>query len=454
MPNINDIISNPSAERAILSIIFRNVDKLIECSSGNLFAEHFANKIHSTLYSVVCYLAEEGVTAFDTETIYSTIKNEELILELNNVGGRDYIQALLQSQIIQDNLNLYIKLVKECSFKRLVYNLGNELQESVITTEDTSRLLTEAQKKIMEIALEGQTDKDEYLVGSTALQRLIDRAENPVEVRGIRTGWAEFDRITQGLCGNDLIVIVAPSKVGKSTLLANICNNISIKSNYKGLYIDTEMSDEEYEDRLISMNSGIPNVEISNGMFARDTNFGTADDKRAKVFEATHKVNNGKITHVYMPDFTVEKVMALIRKHKIKNNIDYVVFDYIKVPTNDAKGFENVKEYQKLGFLTTSLKDMAGICGIPILTAAQSNRDDINGTNPDASDIGGSYRILQMASKLFFLRNKLPHEIQNEEGRRGNQKLHIAYQRNGEGGTALDFNFVRPINKMYEVRGS
>ena len=127
--------------------------------------------------------------------------------------------------------------------------------------------------------------------------------------------------------------------------------------------------------------------------------------------------NNGDI--VTFP--SVEKVTSLIRQYKIQYNIDYCIFDYIKLPTSDVNSLNTAQEYQRLGYFTTCLKDMAGICDIPILTACQSNRSDLDNTDPDASCIGGSYRILQLATKLFFLRNKTPTELSEQGYAEGNQ---------------------------------
>ena len=80
---------------------------------------------------------------------------------------------------------------------------------------------------------------------------------------------------------------------------------------------------------------------------------------------------------------------------------------------------------------------------IPIFTACQSNRSDLNTSTPDASNIGGSYRILQLATKLIFLVNKTDEMIAKDGFHNGNQQIIIKYQRNG----ASDCS---PINIMYD----
>lgn len=448
---LKDIVSNVSAERGIITIILKNVDNLILCSAENLFSEHFAVEANQVLYSVICYLSEQGIKKFDSNTIYSTVQDEEAKKQIDEFGGRQYIDTLLQSPILEDNLPLYIKQVKECALKRFVHELGEDIQRDVIKTKDVSEMITTVQKKILEISLSSGGDSEVIKMGDNALERLKKRAEKPSDVFGYRLGWTNYDRITQGFSPNDLIVYVAPSKTGKSTLLTNIAKKLSVDDGLPGLYIDTEMTTEEQEDRIIAIISEVPYEEIRNGYYAYDTIYGDGETKKKRVYEAIDKMNKGRLFHAYMPNFTIESVTAIIRKFKIQENIAYCIFDYIKLPTSDVNGLNSAQEYQRLGYFTTCLKDMAGICDIPIMTACQSNRNDLDNRDPDASSIGGSYRILQLATKLMFLRNKTPNELEMEGYAKGNQALHIKYQRNGSGDQKIDIQFNKPILKMVEV---
>jgi replicative DNA helicase len=153
---------------------------------------------------------------------------------------------------------------------------------------------------------------------------------------------------------------------------------------------------------------------------------------------------------VYQPQFTIEKVSALARKFQMQFGIVALFFDYIKIPANNAD-FRSSQEYQQLGFFTSGLKDIAGILKIPVFSACQANRDDM-GDSPNEKNIGGSYRILQLASKLMFLTNKSDEKIAKDGAQNGNQQLWIKFQRNGASDCPpINIFFNRPIIRQTEV---
>jgi replicative DNA helicase len=184
-------------------------------------------------------------------------------------------------------------------------------------------------------------------------------------------------------------------------------------------------------------------------MYVMDTVNGKAEEKITKLKVAREELNMGNYYHLYMPQFTTEKVMALARKFQMQFGIVALFFDYIKIPANGAD-FRSSQEYQQLGFFTSGLKDIAGILKIPVFSACQSNRDDMNG-EPSEKNIGGSYRILQLASKLMFLVNKSDEMIAKHGAQNGNQQLWITFQRNGASGCPpINIFFNRPILRQTE----
>lgn len=178
-------------------------------------------------------------------------------------------------------------------------------------------------------------------------------------------------------------------------------------------------------------------------MYVVDTENGRAKDKIERLKTAVTKLKEGNYFHIYMPNFTIEKVNAMAKKFKMQHNVQAIFFDYLKCPSSQLSGLRSMQEWQMLGYITSGLKDLAGTLSIPIYSACQENRSDVKGTDKDASNVGGSDRILQFASKLMFLVNKTDEEIMKEGELNGNQKIIIKYQRNGE-------SDVPPINIKFD----
>lgn len=211
------------------------------------------------------------------------------------------------------------------------------------------------------------------------------------------------------------------------------------------------MNEREQEDRILANLTGIPHKEIISGLYVVDTPHGKAEDKIARLKTAQKELQTGYYYHIYMPQFTTEKVMSLTKKFNKQFGIKALFFDYIKIPSSQAN-FRQQQEYQALGYFTSGLKELAGILKIPILTACQANRSDLNTSNPDATNIGGSYRILQLASKLMFLVNKSEEQIARDGFQNGNQQLIIKYQRNAASDCPpINIIFDKPIIRQTEV---
>ena len=89
---------------------------------------------------------------------------------------------------------------------------------------------------------------------------------------------------------------------------------------------------------------------------------------------------------------------------------------------------------------------------LPVYSACQENRIDPKGNKKSELNVGGSDRILQLATKLIFLTNKSEEEIMKQGELNGNQTLYIAYQRNGESDVpTINIQFDRPILTQSEV---
>lgn len=429
-------------------------EKILELEQQGLYPEHLAISGHRIVLMAINYLQSKGIKA-EPMSIMEVLQGNTK-KDVEELGGLDYLITLQQSLVPVDNLKIFVEKVKQSYTRNLLYNIAEETKEFVLSEQaevlNPSELMSFVENRITDANVDTQDMEEVYKMGNETEAVLAERAETPAEVPGLEVGWEQYDKLTNGAQPGDLIIVCAPSKTGKSVTLTNWAKKLAITDRLPVLYFDTEMSSREQEDRLLAMITGIPHSEIVSGMYVMDTVYGKAEDKVRLLKDAREQLDLGNYYHVYMPQFTIEKVTALARKFQRQFGIVAIFFDYIKIPSNQAD-FRSSQEYQKLGFFTSGLKDLAGMLQLPVFSACQTNRaNDSSNDDPGESDIGGSYRILQLASKLMFLYNKSDEEIAKQGVQNGNQKLFIKWQRNGESNCPpINIMFDKPIIRQSEV---
>lgn len=438
----------------MISICLKESDKIIDVESADIFAEHFSVPGHKYTFMAMMYLYQKKIKPTPM-AIIEVLGSDQAKKSVDELGGLEYLTILEESRVPPESLGIFIEKIKQSYTRRMLLNIADSVEELVLSdkaeTLNPTELITFAEQKINDLAVTNATSDVVYKMGDNTEQVLAERAENPSQVPGLEVGWVEYDRLTNGAQPGDLIIVCAPSKTGKSVTLTNWATRISIQDQIPILYFDSEMNEREQEDRILANLTGIPHDEIVSGLYVLDTVNGDAKDKIAKLKKAREQLNMGNYYHIYMPHFTIEKVTALARKFCVQFGIKAIFFDYIKVPSNQAN-FKSVQEYQALGFFTSGLKDLAGLLKLPIFTACQANRNDIDSESPDASNIGGSYRILQLATKLMFLINKSDEKIAKDGFQNGNQQLIIKYQRNGASDCdPINIMFNKPILRQTEI---
>ena len=429
------IINNPNSERSLLSLCLNNADLLVEVESNEVYSQHFTIPAHRHIFTAMMYLYSKG-TKPSPLSIMEVITDKKAKEEIENFGGLSYIEDMSLMDIDKSNLKIFCAKIKQTYARKELYDVCETAKNFMLSDEseklNPSELVGQIENKLTEIANSAINETSVYKMGTDLQQRLEERAKQPTLVAGLQVGWTVFDRLTNGGQAGDLIIVCARAKMGKSVILTNWAKTFAIEDELPVLYIDTEMTSEEQEDRLVSMITQIPVQEIVTGLFAVDTENGTAQEKIQKIKDAVQQIKNAPYYHVYMPNFSAEKVTALAKQYKAKFNIQALFMDYIKIPASQGNSLQQIKEYQALGFFTSTLKDIAGTLKIPVYSAVQENRNDEKGTEKGAGNVAGSDRILQLATKLMFLYAKTEEQIERDSTLLGNRQLKIAYQRNGE----------------------
>ena len=453
--NVSDNFARPNVERTILSHCLQNVRSLVEVKEKEVTGEMFLIEANRYIYYAIDYLYSKKQEPTPL-AITEVLKDKHAKKVVEDFGGVEYLSILMEQRINPNSLEIFCEKLKQAYTKAKLYEICEQKKEFLLTDEtevmNPNELVENVEIALNELNTKVQQTTEIYKMGDNAEEVLKARAEFPNTVPGLEVGWKNFDYYTNGGQPGDLIMLCARAKTGKSTTLTNWAVNLSIKNKIPILYFDTEMNQREQEDRILSILSGIPHKEIVSGMYALDTDAGKASEKIELLKQAINQMKQGSYYHIYIPSFTIEKVNAIAKKFKLQYGIQAIFFDYLKFPASQLKSLKQAQEWQMLGFIASGLKDLAGTLNIPIYSACQENRSNPKELKKDEGNVGGSDRILQLATKLIFLVNKPEEAVIKENGVFGNQQLYIAFQRNGESDCPpINIDFDKPRLTQREV---
>lgn len=208
----------------------------------------------------------------------------------------------------------------------------------------------------------------------------------------------------------ELVLVSAKRKRGKSMFALNEAVH-KLQSGIGVLYIDTELQDRLFNERLLAYLSGVEFKNLRKGSFSAE--------QRADIEKAIKFVKKANFFHVHMPRWDKDKLYLLAKKLMRNYGTTFVVFDHLK--TTDSKDASTA--YHELGSKVNFIKDiLCGELGYAGLTLAQLNR---------SGDIGDSYKLEQEVSTVANLEKKTEDEMIRDTKECGNYKLFVKANRNG-----------------------
>ena len=208
----------------------------------------------------------------------------------------------------------------------------------------------------------------------------------------------------------ELVLISGRMKQGKSAFFLNECLH-KLQAGTPTLYIDTEMDDRPFLERVLANLTGIAVQRIKSGKYSWE--------ESDKISKAKEWVKQQPFVHIYTPSITDEEIYSITKLLKYRMDLGFMIFDYIK--SNKASTGENSNILgEKVDFLKNRV---AGELGIPVLAGAQLGRE---------MQVADSDKIERYVSTSVYWRRKTKDEIDRDGKECGNCCMHVAYNRNGK----------------------
>ncbi|MDE6583365.1 MAG: replicative DNA helicase [Clostridia bacterium] len=426
MPDYKILPNSLEAEQALLGCVLLDNDAQMEIIS-KLEPNDFYAESHKQIFDSMVKIYNKGVPVD-----FVTLTNQlEVDKKLEVIGGIDYITFLTNVVPSSANFQHYLNIVKNDSVRRRLVAEAQEIIRTAFDNADGNEAMQFAEKKIFDLS-QKESNNELELVGkpggvlTNVLKQISELAENKGKMRGIPTGYKDFDAITNGLQNSDLILLAARPGVGKTSFAMNMAINSAVNEGKKIAIFSLEMSKEQLMQRALS---SLAKVNLSHVLK------GSMDSEEWKrIWTAEKKLAQSSI---YVDDsslVTPFNIISKCRKLKMTDGLDLIVIDYLQLMTMGRSSRES--RTQEVSDLTRTLKIAAKELNVPIVLLSQLSRavETREDHRPVLSDLRESGSIEQDADIVLFLYNPEKYGDVTTEDEPGTVYLLISKHRSGSTG--------------------
>jgi replicative DNA helicase len=322
---------------------------------------------HQLIFAAIGTLAGDAKPC-DVVTVSQHL---ERIAKLEAAGGLAYLSSVARDTPTAANVRAYAEIVRERSLLRQLIRAGTDIASSVFNNDgETARALVDrAEQRVFEIA-EGSFRKREGAIAvRTLLPGVIDQIDewhnNPDKLRGLPTGFTDFDKLTGGLRPGDLLIVAGRPSMGKTTLAVNMAEYAAVHPGTRAsvAIFSMEMPAEQVITRMLSSIGGVPLNSLRSGRIS--------DDDWVRITGATSQLSEAKIFVDETPALNPTELRARARRVKREHGLDLVVVDYLQlmqVPGTQENRATEIAE------ISRGLKVLAKELQVPVIALSQLNR--------------------------------------------------------------------------------
>ena len=436
---------SPDMERGVLGCVLLSPnDCLGECleklKDGK---EVFYDLRHQTIFEtlVAMYDAREAI---DVITLQQRLKDRQL---LDPVGGLAYLSQLQDAVPSAANLPYYLDVVREKFLLRKMIQTCTAVVGRVYDYEgEVDALLDEVERDVLQIA------ESRVQGGALTTKELVGKAIGTIEnyfsrkgtLNGLATGFADLDRMTDGLHGSEMIVIAARPSMGKTSLAMNIAEHVALEDKLPVAVFSLEMSAEALVLRMMCSLARVNLRSIREG-FMSESDF-------PKLTNAAGRLANAPLFIDDSAALSILQLRARARRLHQQHGIKLFVIDYLQLLHSTGRRAQENRQ-QEISDISSGIKALAKELRVPVLVLSQLNRELERDRNrkPRLSDLRESGAIEQDADLVGLLYK--PNAGEDDDVNPGEEpeglpvNLLIAKQRNGPTGD-VNLTFLKSYTRF------
>jgi replicative DNA helicase len=361
---------------------------IIDVLDGNYFDNKYF-KIISQLTKEY-YKKYESTPSFDTlEQIIKSEISQELVQKI-------VLDTLKQVQDAPFEGTLFVqeKALKFCKQQEL--QKAMEKAQKIITEGDFESY-DKVEGLVRDALQVGQTD-----MGITDIFSGLDTVLEEDYRHPIPMGIAGIDKLLKGgLAKGEIGVILAPTGVGKTTILTKIANT-AYNLGYNVLQVFFEDNPKIVQRKHFTLWTGI---EPDNLNKHKETVL-------AKIEEIKSSMDNRLVLQKLASDtYTMSQIKNMVRKMIADGNkIDLIMLDYIDCVTPESTSKD---EWKAEGSVMRGFESMCHELDLVGWTATQGNRSSISSDVVTTDQMGGSIKKAQVGHVIISIAKSLQQKEMN-----------------------------------------
>jgi len=333
-----------------------------------LGADDFYSDAHRIVYRHIVHLIGDGKPA-DVVTVSEALASSQ---KLDYVGGLAYLGALAQNVPTAANIRHYANIVRERSILRQLAATATDIAESAFNPlgRSAKTVLDEAEAKVLHIAEQGSRGAQNFQVIGKLLADVVERIEtlynrdDPSDVTGVPTGFADLDRMTSGFQPGDLVVVAGRPSMGKTALALNIGENVALNTGMPVAVFSMEMGASQLAMRLIGSVGKLDQHKLRTGRLG--------PEDWDKLSTALGRLNEAPILIDETPALNAIEVRSRARRlMKQYGKLGLVIVDYLQLMQATTSGENRATEISEI---SRAMKSLAKELHVPVVALSQLNR--------------------------------------------------------------------------------
>ncbi len=441
--------SSHEAEKAVLSCMLQAPDLCVGQAMETLGPLHFHLPAHQVLFDVIITAQDKGKPV-DLVSLSQMMSDTH---KIESVGGPAYLAEIYNMSVSPAYLEHYAGMVEEKhTLRTLIEACTLCIRRAFEEQDDIPRLLDEVEEKVMKVR--SDRDSKKTIVGlKQHVLATIDKLQllykgNDVML-GTPTGYADLDRLTNGLHAGDMFIIAARPSMGKTSLVMNIVEHVSVDLGLPSAVFSLEMSAEQLVSRMICSRARVnmrtigKNSAMSKGEFRNITKAGSELSKATILIDDT-------------PSISIIDMRSKARRFHKAHGIKLIAIDYLQLMRSTSRRAQDNRQFE-IAEISAGIKAIAKELKLPVIVLAQLNRNPEQRTSgktgktgkPKLSDLRESGSIEQDAD-LVGLLYRPEYYAQDDAERKedsGKAELLIAKHRNGATG-GIPLTFIKELMRF------